>query len=271
MRRVSVSNIAWPVTHDSSLSSIISGYSSYIDIAPSKYFDYSDNNILALVHDVGSFWTSRGITISAFQSVLFDFPTLNIFNFSHRKDLISIFERTAYIASLLDVHYFVFGCAKNRIPIDGMSPLEVNSVSSDFFALAGDICSKYNILLCLEAAPTIYSGRFLIDHSDLFEYVNKLSHPYVKANLDLGICNILNEDLAVLLSSFSHLVGHVHVSEPNLEPLSLRYQDHALNAQLLKQFLGPEVPFSLEMKSPLEGFNEQILAKSLDFFFSHYH
>ena len=96
--------------------------------------------------------------------------------------------------------------------------------------------------------PPVYSGRFLVDHTEVFAFVESLNHPCVKANLDLGILAMLDESLHSLLSLSSSLIGHVHVSEPNLLPLSTETQNHFLNAQLLKSFLPVDFPVALEMK-----------------------
>ena len=248
MRRFSFSNIAWPTTHDDEVSTLLRPFMSFIDIAPSKYFpcldSFSDSDALSISYQ----WKLRGFQISAMQSLLYSYPSLNIFNSSeHRSRLLHLFDRLAYLASLLGSQYLIFGSARNRSPLEYMDNNLITLISLDFFTALGDICRKYDVYFCLEAMPSTYNGTFLTNHVDLFSFIKLLNHEYICANLDTGIASILGEDISDLLESNSGIIKHVHISEPLLKPLNLQVQDHASQGTVLRNLL-PDLPLSVEMK-----------------------
>ena len=134
MSLLSISNIAWPVTSDSRVSSLVRSYVNRVDIAPTKYFKPGESDLISCSSSVFSFWQQNNISVSAFQSLLFDHPHLNIFHSpNHRRDLLLVLEQIAAFASKVGARYLIFGSARNRVPLQGMSLASVDHIARDFF------------------------------------------------------------------------------------------------------------------------------------------
>ena len=75
------------------------------------------------------------------------------------------------------------------------------------------------------------------------------SHPAIRMQLDTGALTINGEDPHTLLKARSDLIGHVHISEPQLVPLGDGSTEHANMAQAIEQYL-PNHVVSIEMLTP---------------------
>ena len=78
--RVAISNLAWDVSDDEKIVSLLNTYGiDAIDIAPGKYFpDFKTASVseISLVRD---WWADRGIAITGMQALLFGTSGLNMF------------------------------------------------------------------------------------------------------------------------------------------------------------------------------------------------
>jgi sugar phosphate isomerase/epimerase len=76
--------------------------------------------------------------------------------------------------------------------------------------------------------------------------VEQVSHPAVRMQFDTGALTINGEDPAAVLQNHAGLIGHIHVSEPNLVPLGDGGTDHDRAVEGLMRFL-PEHLACIEM------------------------
>ena len=81
---------------------------------------------------------------------------------------------------------------------------------------------------------------------DTAHVVELTNHPAIKMQLDTGALSISEEDPQLILQSFSHLIGHVHASEPDLLPLGDGGTHHSKIYQALSKYL-PESLVTIEM------------------------
>ncbi|HDS1655277.1 sugar phosphate isomerase/epimerase family protein [Stenotrophomonas maltophilia] len=250
---VSISNIAWNRDDDEAMASLLrSAGLSMIDVAPSKYFDDFANAAPQAITSVKEWWRSRGIRIIGMQSLLFGTQGLNVFgDASVQQRMLSHLKHVFRIAEGLGADRLVFGSPKNR-DRTGLSTVQANEVAAAFFRHAGDAASSHGVTLCLEPNPGRYGANFMTTTAETAQVVEMVAHPSIRMQLDTGAVAINEEAPTELLPRYSHLIGHVHLSEPDLLPLGSTGTDHAVMAALIDRHL-PKHPVAIEMLPPAEG------------------
>jgi D-psicose/D-tagatose/L-ribulose 3-epimerase len=141
------------------------------------------------------------------------------------------------VGHLLGGTKLVFGSPKNRDKGE-LSQDEVVSRAVSFFGELGDIAADSGVIICLEPNPTQYGANFMINAKETAFIVNSISHPAIKMQLDLGALAMNNEDLEQTLTNHSGIIGHIHISEPNLVPIGDANTDHQSAAKLLNEWFG---------------------------------
>jgi sugar phosphate isomerase/epimerase len=262
--------MAWEVEEDQAVSLLLNRLAiSYIDVVPGKYFSNP-----ALVEDkkikeVKKWWSERGITIYGMQSLLFGTSGLNVFAVKEVQDrmlthLSSIFR----IANQLDAKALVFGSPKNR-DRSGLSDQDVNSVAAHFFNRLGDLAKEWGVVVCLEPNPHCYGANFMTTLQETITVVELVNHPAIKVQIDTGALKINNESLSDFIVDKVKLVGHVHISEPNLVPVGQGGVDHQKISGEIVKYL-PNSILAVEMLATKEEAHlvaiERALHKTIEFY-----
>jgi sugar phosphate isomerase/epimerase len=102
-----------------------------------------------------------------------------------------------------------------------MNYTHAEDIALNFFAILGDIASSETVTICLEANPPSYGCNFITSTNEAITFVHKLNHPSIRLQLDTGTILANDEDPSLLfttLSSNPNIVGHIHISEPQLVP-----------------------------------------------------
>lgn len=244
--KLSISNIAWAANYDEEMYSFLSeiGFKA-IEIAPTRIFpenpydkiNEARNWAIKLKHDFD-------LEISSMQSIWYG-KNENIFNSSHEKEILLEYTKKAILfAEAIKCHNLVFGCPKNRDTKLDFSKALLDS--KDFFQQIGDFANLHNTVFAIEANPTIYNTRFINYTKEAFNLAETVSSAGLKVNVDLGTILQNGEDISVL-SHYSDLINHVHISEPNLEIISERKM-HSDLFMLLKK-INYKSYVSIEMKN----------------------
>jgi sugar phosphate isomerase/epimerase len=220
--RLSISNIAWDTLEDEEVSKVLQTLSvTAIDIAPGKYFPNPSTASSREISDVRDIWRRRQLDIVGMQSLLFGLQGLNIFGPpEQREKLAEHLRHTCRIASALGATRLVFGSPRNRDRGE-MNYTHAEDIALNFFAILGDIASSETVTICLEANPPSYGCNFITSTNEAITFVHKLNHPSIRLQLDTGTILANDEDPSLLfttLSSNPNIVGHIHISEPQLVP-----------------------------------------------------
>lgn len=174
-----------------------------------------------------------GLKIVSLQSITFGFGDLEIFgkpenNLRFKTHMFKVID----FANLVGAKSIVFGCPKNRvIPADLTNSYE--AVAIDFFKAIADYAYAKDCTINLEPNPIIYNTNFINDHKQAFDFVSKCKSKGLKINLDIGAFLENNEDLE-LIREMEGLIGHVHISEPYLNPVHSRKVFHSSIINLLE-------------------------------------
>jgi D-psicose/D-tagatose/L-ribulose 3-epimerase len=236
--RLSISNIAWDVVEDKQVLSLLKRYNvDAIDIAPGKYFSDIIKTTDSEITRIKDCWLSQGIDIVGMQALLFGTSGFNMFgSASVQSAMLEHLESVCRIGAGLGAIRLVFGSPRNR-DSTGLTSDQVNDVAIDFFNRLGNIASQYNLIVCLEPNPVSYGANFMIDSKETARVVRSVGHPSILMQLDSGAIAINNENLRLILEENSDIIGHIHISEPNLTPLGAGLVQHDEFADCLRNYL----------------------------------
>ena len=263
--RISISNIAWETEEDEKVSKLLSKYNiDAIDIAPSKYFNNFSNTSIKDILKIRNWWSDRGIEIIGMQSLLYGTEGLNIFGCDViQKNMLNHLEEVCRIANYLDARRLVFGSPRNR-DCYGLSNKTAFEMATIFFQKLAKIAQKYNVVVCLEPNPKCYGSNFMISSEDTAAIVTAVNEPSIKMQFDTGAIAINGENPFQVCSEYKNLIGHIHLSDPNLTPLGLNSGNHKDVESALRTFL-PEFPLTIEMLIKSSSNKYSILEKSIKF------
>lgn len=257
---LSISNIAWNTNLDESIAELLNKHDVHcIDIAPGKYF----NNLMKVetseILSVKHFWDMRRISIIGMQSLFYGTKGFNVFGETN-ADMLSYLDIICKTASILGARFLTFGSPKNR-DRTGLSDSETLDGALSFFYKAGKIAQNYDVLLCLEPNPKEYGANFLTTTKETYNFIKMLNHPNIKLQLDVGAL-ILNNETNAVIDMSSDMIGHIHISEPQLRPVGANQAEHSLFSLTIKKL---ESNKTIEMLTTDAGNPLEVIEKSLIF------
>jgi D-psicose/D-tagatose/L-ribulose 3-epimerase len=268
--RLAISNIAWDIVEDEAIADLLNRFKvDAIDIAPGKYFPEPAAARIEDMVRVQAWWAQRGIEITGMQALLFNTTGLNIFgNSAVQVAMLQHLAAVCRIGEGLGARRLVFGSPKNR-DRSGLTDIETMDKADSFFRRLGDIAQNHGVLVCLEPNPPCYGANFMTTSGETAAVVERIAHPAVKMQLDIGALTINKEDPDVVLQQCAHLVGHVHASEPDLLPLGDAGSDHAKIAEVLRRNL-PHHLVSIEMLATKNEPHLESIERALKVATAHY-
>lgn len=245
--RISISNIAWDITEDEAVARLLRDQGvDAIDIAPAKYFPCNDTVTDQEITAVKDWWDARGITIVGMQALMFGTTGLNMFGTNEsRSAMLSHLASICRIGSQLGASKLVFGSPRNR-DLSGLEAHDATDRAVSFFRTLGDIAQTHGVEICLEPNPPSYGANFMIDSIETAHIINIVSHPSIRMQLDTGAMFINGECPPEVIAKNSHLIGHIHLSEPQLLPLGDPNTDHGGIRDALVKYL-PNHILTIEM------------------------
>ena len=245
--RLAISNIAWNVSEDEAMVALLRRHAvDAIDIAPGKYFPDPEVADEREIRQVRQWWADQGIEITGMQALLFGTTGLNLFGTLEIQDaMLKRLDAVCRIGSGLGAPRLVFGSPKNR-DRSALSDQRTEAVAFEFFQRLGGIAESHGVQICLEPNPTSYGCNFMTHSAETAGMVERLAHPAVRMQLDTGAIAMNGENPESVITQFSHLIGHIHASEPNLAPVGDGNADHLGVASALHRML-PKQVVSIEM------------------------
>lgn len=235
MQYLSISNIAWLAYENSEVLQLMNanGFSG-LEIAPtsiwSNVVDVAKKDIFAFKEHVNE----NGIDIVAMQSLLYGHPEMTIFNEREARNLtLTHLKKCIDLGVELGVSAYVFGSPKNRC-IPAQKGPEYQRIAFDFFNNLGDYAYENGGVLCIEPNPESYGTNFINSTVEALKFVKLIDNPGLKINVDTGTIIENREDYYNILKGSMDYIGHVHVSEPFLNPIDKTRSEHSGLAMLLK-------------------------------------
>lgn len=235
MKRVSVSNIAWPApVDDEAIDLALELGFEGIEIAPSKIFPDLINGASQAARYYRTRLGERGLAIPSLQAIMYGTSQCELFvSSTTRRALRDHLASIAELAGLLGAHACVFGAPKLRDPGD-LNDQQAMSIAVEFFADVAPIFSSAGTCLAFEANAVQYNCRFITRTVEAIELVKQINHPGVRVQLDTGTIFSMSESPDVVGDAAPY-AAHFHASEPGLVPVGSVGSNHALIAQALGQ------------------------------------
>lgn len=245
--RLAISNIAWDQSEDLAVAKLLQKFSvDAIDVAPGKYFPDPINAKYDEVIAVKQWWADYGIEITGMQSLLFGMTGLNMFgDCKSQEAMLAHLRGICRIGAGLGATRLVFGSPKNR-DRSRLSDIQTHEQAVTFFRRLGDVAKEYGVIVCLEPNPTRYGANFMTTSDETTHIVTSVDHDSIKMQFDTGALTINKESPETVLERSAQLIGHVHVSEPDLVTLGDGGTNHWLMYKALQKYL-PEHLVSIEM------------------------
>jgi len=268
--RIAISNIAWDTSEDEQIAALLSARSlDAIDIAHSKYFPLPAEATDRAIRHVRQWWSDRGIDITGMQALLFGTQGLNVFGPRTVRDaMLAHLAAVCRIADGLGARRLVFGSPRNR-DRSALTDDETHERACGFFNRLGDIAQSHRVVICLEPNPASYGANFMTSSDETADVVESVGHAAIRMQLDTGAIAMNGEDAVSIIQRCAHLVGHVHISEPDLVPPGDGICPHAEIAVALRRYL-PDRVVTIEMLATQRESHLESVRRALSVAISHY-
>lgn len=251
---LAVSNIAWHPEEELAVAKTLENLGvRFVEIAPTKVFedptDVSDVELRTYL----SFWEDHGVSVVAFQSMLFGYPELSIFG--EPSVTRATFERlTSFteLAGRMGARRLVFGSPRNRRRPTDMDPALVQDRAIGFFSEIGRRAEDAGVIFCIEPNPTRYGCDFVTTAAEGAQLVRAVASPGFGLHLDVAGMTLAGDRVDEEISASADILCHYHVSAPDLGLIEDEVVDHrgafaALRAVQYSHYV------SIEMRSGEEG------------------
>ena len=243
---LSISNIAWNSNHDEEMYTFLKKNSfKGLEIAPTRVFPdapYDKLEEASLFHK--KLKAEKNLTISSMQSIWYGMTEMIFASNEEREKLLNYTKKAIDFASTINCPNLVFGCPRNRAIPQDIGRDTYLPIAYKFFNEIGNYAAKHNTCVSIEPNPPIYHTNFINTTKEAFDICKTIDNPGIKVNLDLGTM-IYNEESVEILKENTHLINHIHISEPYLAPI----QQRSLHKELIHELrnLKYEKFISIEM------------------------
>lgn len=217
--KLSISNIAWDAEDNEKVYRYLSlkGFDG-IEIAPTKLFPeapYSHIEEAEAYFDKVK--NNYGLEVSSMQSIWYG-QRGNIFaSRDERLALQSYTFQAIDFAACIGCQNLVFGNPKARNKGADHQDEEVFG----FFKAISDYAHQQGTCISLEPNPVIYGTDFINSTNQAVEFCSVSGCEALRINVDLGTV-IQNEEPFDWIRDNTHLVNHIHISEPYLKKIQKR-------------------------------------------------
>lgn len=262
---IAVSNIAWDFPEEEQVAELLQRKRiTGVEIAPTKIWPAPLTAETENIAAYRSWWEKRGMTVVAFQALLFGRPDLTLFESEEvRERTFQYLSGIIELASRLGAKVLVFGSPKNRRA--GERDREwVWDTATDFFRRLGEKAAAEHTVFCIEPNAAAYACDFIRTTQEGRALVRRVNHPGFGLHLDAGVLTLNDEPYEKVLEESLDCLTHFHISEPHLALVGTGAVDHRRIAAQLKSSGYPGW-VSIEMRNGLLPSNLQALEQALDF------
>lgn len=264
--KLAVSNIAWTAEEEPEAAKLLQDLGvRYVEIAPTKVWDDPLAVTDAQIKDYLDFWKRHGITVVAFQSMLFTRPDLKLFESAeNRAATQECLEKFIQLAGRMGAGVLVFGSPKNRQRGD-MPEAEAAAIAKEFFGALGDTAKQQGVRFCIEPNAPQYNCDFVTTAAAGMSLVREVANPGFGLHLDIACMTLAGDDVPASIKAAKDVMRHFHISSPMLEQVAdLPEVPHRAAAEALKA-IGYDKFVSIEMKPGEPGTNIGRVAEAVRF------
>lgn len=263
MRRLGVSNLAWPAEAEDRAFALLAERGAHgVEVAPTRIAAW-DALTPARLAAFRRGCEASGLCVSSLQAVFFGKPEVALLGDPPAFAAMCEHMRVlAGIAAALGAGVAVFGAPKSRLK-HGLSDADAMALAAERLHVLGDIASGGGLVLGMEPVPPVYGADFLNHARDIVDIVERTNHPAVRAHLDTACVTLGGDDPVAAIHAAAPLLAHYHMAEPELGPFDRPTCDHAGAGRALDA-VGYDRWVVIEMKGG-EGDGLAAVATALDF------
>ena len=268
MRRLGVSNLAWPPdAEDRAIALLAQHRAEGVEVAPTPIAAWEDLTPSRL-RSFRRGCDEAGLAVSSLQAVFFGRPEAALLGPDDAFDAMCAHMRVlAVIAEALGAGVAVFGAPKSRLRGD-MPVDRAMALAAERLRVLGGIAAEGGLTLGLEPVPPVYGADFLNHWRDMLALVQQTGHPNVRAHLDTACVFLAGDDPAEAIRDAIPVLAHYHMAEPELGPFAAPRCDHAAAGRAL-DLAGYDRWVVIEMKQgPGDGLQQ--VATAIDYARAHY-
>lgn len=261
MSNLSISEIAWLADEESEVAELLVSQLGVkrVELAPARSF----GNVLETnegdVKGRADALRALGLEPRSFQALLFGQDGLALFEGDEPKArMMEVLKGVARVAGWAGAGPMVFGSPKNRLRGD-LSHAEADLVAAEFFKEIGDYCADRGCCLVMEANPEQYGADYCTRLEQAASLVDKVNSAGFRLHVDAGGLALSGENFENVIRQSSHLITHVHASQPMLASFEEPHAVHSRLAGVLKE-VAYAGDIAIEMRRQEEGLNAVAVA-----------
>jgi D-psicose/D-tagatose/L-ribulose 3-epimerase len=216
MRRLSISNLAWPDTPVESIAPLLRAAGmDGVELAPTAIWPEAPDVPSTVVRAYADRLRDHGLAVSGIQSLLYGHPELQLFDRETWPSLRAHLIRMFGLAHELDAHVAVFGSPRNRTRGE-LDSRDADEMCREFLADLIPELSGSAVILTLEPNAPAYGADYLTRYTDVVTMSDAISSPWIQPQVDTGCMTMVGEDPAAAIRT--RKPAHVHISAPDLLP-----------------------------------------------------
>ena len=233
MRRLAVSNLAWPTESDSEAFATLAGLGvKGIEVAPTRIAGWDDITPARLTAYRRQL-EGAGLVVSSLQAILFGTKDLTLLGSRDSFDgMLAHMRRVTGIAAALGAGVLVFGSPRNRLRGD-MPTNDAWSLARDRWTEMGAIVAASGVVIGIEPVPPFYGGDFLTRWADVLRMVQDVDHPGIRVHLDTGCVSLGGDEIEDAVMAAKPWFAHFHAAQPELASFADPASNHAAAAAAL--------------------------------------
>ncbi len=225
MKRLAISNIAWRPDERLTIYRLLAERGvSGLEIAPGLTFPEGDDPFRPSELEVARFRSEcegYGLTPVSMQSLLFGVTGASLFGGPAERGAFEAGVASAIaLAERLEAPNLVLGSPANRVIPPGMARTDAETIACAALQRLGQAAQAAGVTLALEPNPVEYGTNFLNTMTETLAFADRVDHPAITVNFDLGALHMNGEfpAAAALFRQGARRISHVHISEPHLTP-----------------------------------------------------
>jgi D-psicose/D-tagatose/L-ribulose 3-epimerase len=261
--KLAVSSLAWEPARDDDVRRLLSQRGvSGVELAPLKYWPSLADVVPHEVAEYRRKWADAGISIVAFQAILFGMPHLQLFGSAEQQAALeNHLIALARVAELLGAQVLVFGAPKNRLR-GALSEDDAIAQATPLLRRVATVMHGHGCALCIEPNPPRYGGDFVRTSVEALRLVRAVDNVGFGLHLDTGALTI-SDASDEEVGDAARQARHLHISEIDLVPVGGGTVDHARLGTLLRG-AGYDRWASIEMRAVPDESLVAVVEEALD-------
>jgi sugar phosphate isomerase/epimerase len=229
---IGISNIGWSAADDPRILPRLRRLGvAGLDVVPARTWPphASVDDMRAVRAALGEY----GLSIVAFQSLLFQHPGLDVFGAAPiRTETLRHLSTVCDAAAQVGARILVFGSAANRRR-GRRSVEEADQIAAAFFAEIGAHAAHRGVAVCIEPLPPEVGCDYVHTAEDALRLIRAVGSPGFGLHLDAAALHASGEDIETAIASSIDVLRHFHISEPGLTRIGTAGVDHCRIATAL--------------------------------------